>query len=183
VEEWKRKRKKVIAKHRDSDCPVGAAGGAETSTMTVVNPRLVNAPNTRPSWDEHFLFIAEAVSGRADCRRRKVGAVVVKENRIKSTGYNGSPPGGKSCLAGQCPRGLKSKAEVVPGSSYDTGAGSCIALHAEQNALLYASPDDRKGATLYLTDQPCEGCWRMIQGSGIARVVYGIADVYVTLEV
>jgi dCMP deaminase len=168
---------------RGLDYPVGVAGGVETTSMTVASPSRANARITRESREANFLNIARAVSGRADCSRRAVGAVVVKDNRIKSTGYNGSPPGGPSCLQGQCPRGLMSKTEVPPESSYDTGPGTCIALHAEQNALLYASPDDRQGATLYLTDKPCDGCWRMIQGSGINRVIYGSADDYLEVLV
>jgi dCMP deaminase len=59
---------------------------------------------------------------------------------------------------------------IEPGTSYDTGPGACIALHAEQNALLYASRDACEGATMYITDDPCDGCKRMIAGSGIAQV-------------
>lgn len=123
----------------------------------------------RPDWDWYFLNIALAVAYRADCSRRQVGAVLVKDNRIKSTGYNGAPSGGPSCLKGECPRG---QSDVEPGSSYDTGAGACIAVHAEANALLYASREDCEGATLYVTAEPCDGCARLIVGSGIARVVY-----------
>lgn len=123
----------------------------------------------RPTWDAYFLGIASAVAARADCSRRKVGAVIVRNHRIVSTGYNGSPPGGKSCLKGECPRGLSS---VEPLSSYDTGPGSCIALHAEANALLYASRDDREGSTLYITCEPCDGCLRLIRGSGLKAYVY-----------
>ncbi len=124
----------------------------------------------RPDWQEYWLGIAKAVAARADCSRRKVGAVIVDaNNRLVSSGYNGSPPGGPSCLAGQCPRGLST---VAPGSSYDTGPGSCIALHAEQNAIIWASPERLKGATLYITDAPCEGCQRLINGVGIVNVVY-----------
>jgi dCMP deaminase len=60
---------------------------------------------------------------------------------------------------------------VAPGSSYDTGEGACIALHAEQNALLRATWDDMAGATLYVTDDPCGGCMRMIRGTLIRRVI------------
>jgi dCMP deaminase len=150
----------------------------------------------RPTWDEYFLGIAEAVSARADCTRRQVGAVVVKDNRIRSTGYNGSPPGGPSCLAGECPRGLHSQVivehpengylafgcrcgndwpcpkAVDPGSSYDAGAGSCVASHAEANALLYAGRDQTLGATLYLTSAPCDGCERLVRAAGISRVIW-----------
>lgn len=130
------------------------------------------AASERPGWDEYFLGIAAAVAVRADCTRRKVGAVIVKDQRIKASGYNGAPSGGLSCLAGECPRGRMSPEQVEPGSSYDTGSGACIALHAEQNAIMYCSREDRIGATIYVTDQPCDGCMRMISGSGLVRVVY-----------
>ena len=131
---------------------------------------MVNDP--RPTWDEYYLNVAKAVSARADCTRRKVGAIVVLGDRIVSTGYNGAPAGKPGCLtAHACPRGRMSKDDVLPGSSYDTGVGACIALHAEQNAIIRAGLDCR-GATLYLTDAPCDGCARLIEGSGIGRVVY-----------
>ncbi len=94
------------------------------------------------------------------------------DHTIIATGYNGGPAGGPSCLKGECPRGLMSKTEVLPNSSYDTGAGTCIALHAEQNALLRTTWALMDGATLYVTDEPCDGCARMIAGTPIARVVY-----------
>ena len=124
---------------------------------------------SRPDWDDYFLGIATAVAARADCSRRQVGAVIVSERRIVATGYNGAPAGGPSCLAGECPRGLSA---VAPGSSYDTGAGACVALHAEQNALLWSSRADRAGAAIYITCPPCDGCARLIAGSGLGRVVY-----------
>lgn len=128
----------------------------------------------RPSWDEYGLGLAQAVAARADCTRRQVGAVVMRPDRtIVSTGYNGGPSGGPSCLKGECPRGLMTSEEVTPlTTSYDTGVGSCIALHAEQNALLRATWDEMQGATLYLTCEPCPGCARMITGTPIARVVW-----------
>jgi len=131
----------------------------------------------RPGWDEYFLGIAEAVSARADCTRRRCGAVIVKNRRIVATGYNGAPAGGKSCLKGECPRGRLSHSELPPGasdapSSYDTGAGSCIALHAEQNAVMYSDQDSRKSASIYVTDEPCGGCMRMLSGSGVLMVVF-----------
>jgi dCMP deaminase len=122
----------------------------------------------RPDWDDYFLGIAKAVAARAECSRRLVGAVLVKDNRIRATGYNGAPAGAPSCLNGHCPRAFSN---VKPGSSYDTGAGSCIAVHAEANVLLYARRDDCEGATLYITDDPCGGCERLILGSGVTSVV------------
>ncbi|WP_176611774.1 deaminase [Actinomadura sp. WMMB 499] len=124
---------------------------------------------SRPDWREYFLGIAEAVAKRGDCSRRQVGAVVVDiDQRIVSTGYNGTEPGGPSCLDGACPRATS---DVPPGSSYDTGPGACISVHAEANALLYAGQARAKGSTLYLTDRPCKGCTRLIRASGIAWVI------------
>lgn len=131
----------------------------------------------RPSWDNYGLELAKAVAIRADCTRRKVGAVLMRPDKtIVATGYNGGPPKGKSCLKGECPRGQKSLEEVPAytegETSYDSGPGSCIALHAEQNALLRASWDEMLDATLYITDEPCQGCIRMIVGTHIAKVVW-----------
>jgi dCMP deaminase len=127
----------------------------------------------RPTWDEWGLLVADTVSMRADCTRRRVGAVLLDwRHRIVATGYNGAPAGEKGCLTdGACPRGRASLEEVEPLSSYDTGLGSCIALHAEQNVVIRASWSEMDGATLYVTDRPCGGCFRTIQGTPIHRVV------------
>lgn len=150
----------------------------------------------RPDWDDYFLGIAEAVSKRGDCTRRQVGALIVDSGRrIVSTGYNGATPGTKGCLEwGACPRGrhyaLVGRAfspeiaarncacgntwpcdKAVPsGSSYDTGPGACIAIHAEMNALLYAFRSVA-GMTMYITTEPCDGCLKPIRGAQISRVV------------
>lgn len=132
---------------------------------------------TRPGWATYFLDIAEVVATRADCTRRQVGAVIVdQQRRIVATGYNGSPPRGPSCLAGECPRGRLTRDEL-PGyaegdNSYDLGPGTCVALHAEQNSVMYCSMDQRRGATLFVTAEPCGGCWRMLGGSGIETVYW-----------
>lgn len=123
----------------------------------------------RFSWDEWGMILARAVAQRADCTRRQVGAVVMDpDHNIVATGYNGAASGVTGCIAGGCPRATSG---VEPGSSYDTGAGTCIALHAEQNALLRASWADMKGSTLYVTEEPCDGCWRMIRGTPITQVI------------
>ena len=123
---------------------------------------------SRMLWTDYFLNIAEAVSLRSSCERAKVGAIIVDiSNRIVSTGYNDSPSGEPGCEA--CPRRTSG---CAPGSSYDTGAGACVALHAEQNCLLYAGRDDVRGSTMYLTREPCDGCWKMLRGSGLSRVVW-----------
>lgn len=152
----------------DPTIPVGTVIADHRAYLTAQVPH--GTKLGRPEWDDYFLGIAKAVSRRADCSRRKVGAVVVdRSNRIVSTGYNGSEPGGPSCLAGECPRAAS---DVEPGSSYDTGEGACIAVHAEMNALLYAGRDGTKGSTLYITDEPCEGCRKPIKASGLKWVVW-----------
>ncbi|MFE2997953.1 deoxycytidylate deaminase [Nocardia sp. NPDC059246] len=116
---------------------------------------------SRPTWDEYFIGIARAVSARSDCHRDKVGAVVVRDKRIRATGYNGAPAGKPGCL--ECPRRTS---ECAPGSSY----GNCVAVHAEANALLYCDREDLVDATLYITRKPCYACSKLIAGAGISRV-------------
>lgn len=130
--------------------------------------------NDRPKWTPYFLGVAAAVAERGDCRRSRVGAVLVdKRRRIRGSGYNGAEPGGPSCLAGECPRGLQSYDEVAPLSSYaETGPSSCIALHAEQNLVLYSSPEDRDGGSVFITREPCDPCLRMLKGSGVVNIVW-----------
>lgn len=124
--------------------------------------------NERPGWDEYFLNICKAVAQRADCRRAQHGCVIVKDNRIVSTGYNGSPSGGASCLNGECPRGLLSNEECRSLSSYE----NCISLHAEQNAIAYSNRSDTAGATLFVTGKQCDMCRKLAMAAGIIRVVW-----------
>ena len=124
---------------------------------------------SRPSWDRYFTDLAIAVSKRADCRRAQHGAVIVKDFRVVSTGYNAAPSGGPSCLNGECPRGLLTYEETA---SLTGGYDSCIAQHAEGNAIAFASHSETNGATLYVTGQPCIGCWKNIQAAGIIRTVW-----------
>lgn len=128
----------------------------------------------RPDWDEWGIWLAAAVSLRADCRRRRVGAVLLDEwHRVVGQGYNGSAPGGPSCLAGHCPR---SSSDAPPLSSYDTGPGACIAVHAELNAVLDAGLVRSRGTAMYCTDEPCPGCEKIIRGAGVSRVVWPEGD-------
>ncbi|AXK86548.1 deoxycytidylate deaminase [Nocardia farcinica] len=117
---------------------------------------------SRPTWDEYFIGIARAVAARSDCERDKVGAVVVRNHRIRATGYNGAPAGWPGCHT--CPRRTSN---CTPGSSYD----NCIAIHAEANALLHCDREDLIDATLYVTRAPCYACYKLISGAGITRVV------------
>lgn len=134
--------------------------------------------HTRPDWDEYFLAIATAVSARADCRRRQVGAVIVDVNhRIIATGYNGVPAGSPGCLAGACPRGLLTYEQLAEHTDYDKGPGRCLSTHAEMNAIIYAGHQVR-GCTIYVTDAPCHGCAKHLASAGIARVVVvGVGEV------
>lgn len=118
----------------------------------------------RQSWDDYFLDLARATSTRATCSRRKHGAIIVQDRRIVATGYNGGPSGYPHCEDGGCPRAASSAPQ---GHDYE----ACIAIHAEANALLFASPQERSGATLYCTGAPCFGCAKLIANSGVAEVV------------
>jgi dCMP deaminase len=131
-----------------------------------VSDRPYNLEGGRQSWDDYFLALANATATRSNCSRRKIGAVVVHERHIRSTGYNGPPAGYGHCDAGACPR---AQTESTMSFGYD----NCVALHAEANALLFASPQDREGATLYTSAAPCFSCAKLIANSGIAEVVAG----------
>lgn len=121
-------------------------------------------PAERVSWDEYFLELARATATRATCVRRKHGAVIAKDRKIVSTGYNGGPSGYPHCDEGACPRATS---EAPQGYDYER----CIAIHAEANALLFSSPEEREGAALYCTGAPCFGCAKLLANSGIAEVV------------
>jgi dCMP deaminase len=118
----------------------------------------------RASWDEYYLELARTTASRATCSRRRHGAVIVKGRRIVSTGYNGGPSGYPHCDEGACPRATSSAPQ---GHDYDR----CIAIHAEANALLFSSPEEREGASLFCTGAPCFGCAKLIANSGVAEVV------------
>ncbi|MGI6307588.1 MAG: deoxycytidylate deaminase [Dethiobacteria bacterium] len=111
----------------------------------------------RKDWDNYFIDIAFQVAERSTCPRRRVGAVIVKDKRIKGTGYNGSPSGLAHCLDEGC--------LMVNNHCIRT-------IHAEINALLECEPGERKGATIYVTDRPCAECAKCIINCGISRVVF-----------
>lgn len=123
---------------------------------------------TRPDWKEYFMEIAELVSKRSTCDRRKVGAVIVKDKHILTTGYNGPPSGVSHCAQVGC---LRAKMGVPSGQRHEL----CRGLHAEQNAIIQASLHgvSTKGATLYCTHQPCVICAKMIINAGIKKIIFG----------
>jgi dCMP deaminase len=121
----------------------------------------------RPSWDEYFMKIARDVSERATCIRRKVGAVVVKDKRILSTGYNGAPAGVTHCTNENCLRTINN---IPSGERHEL----CRGLHAEQNAIIQAALHgvSINNASIYITNQPCSICTKMLINSGIKKFIY-----------
>ena len=121
---------------------------------------------SRPTWDEYFMRIAREVSGRSTCLRRKVGAVLVKDKRILTTGYNGAPRGIAHCTDRGC---LREQLNVPSGERHEL----CRGLHAEMNALLQAAVHGVPvhGSVLYCTNTPCSLCTKMLINAGVTRVV------------
>lgn len=133
-------------------------------------------PDTRPDWDSYFMEIARVVAHRGNCRRRQVAAVAVKDRRIISTGYNGTPRGVRNCFAGGCPR----CAGNAPSGS---DLAECLCCHAEENAITQAAYHGicLRGATMYVTLSPCLTCAKMMINAGIEEVVYD-ADYRFTVQ-
>ena len=123
----------------------------------------------RPSWDEYFMEIAYKVSERSTCIRRQVGAVLVKNKQIISTGYNGSIRGTKHCIddPNLC---LRSSESIPTGERLDL----CRAIHAEINAIIQAARNgiSTDGCTLYVTTRPCRDCFNACYQAGIVRFIY-----------
>jgi dCMP deaminase len=127
----------------------------------------VGQPPQRPSWDTYFMDITGLVARRTTCIRRAVGAVIVKDKRILSTGYNGAPSGIRHCREAGC---MRERLRVPSGQRHEL----CRGIHAEQNAIIQAAYHgvSIKDATLYCTTQPCSICAKMIINAGIRNVVY-----------
>ena len=121
----------------------------------------------RPDWDEYFMGIARVVASRSNCVKRKVAAVVTRDKRIISTGYNGTPRGTKNCNEGGCPRCN----DLAPGG---TRLDECLCSHAEENAITQSAYHgvSLKGGTVYTTFSPCLQCTKMIINAGLGEVVY-----------
>lgn len=123
---------------------------------------------TRPDWDAYFSILAKTTAERSDCRRSKVGSIIVdSEHRVVSLGYVGTLPGSPGCLSGACPRGLLSLKDHPRGGSYE----NCISFHSEANAIKNAN-SQTEGCTIYVTREPCEDCYILIKEAGITRVVF-----------
>lgn len=132
--------------------------------------------SNRPDKDTYYLKIAESVLERSTCLRRRYGAVIINNDEIVSTGYNGAPRGEKNCVdCGYCYR----EANNIPkGERYE----ACVSVHAEQNAIISASRKETLGGTIYIVGKeknnsyadgtPCLICSRMIKNAGIENVIY-----------
>ena len=120
----------------------------------------------RPSWDDYFVNIAKLTSKRSNCIKRKVGCIIVKNKRILSLGYNGTPVNTLNCYEGGCQR----CANIENTSA--TNLDLCMCLHAEENAILFVSKEDLKNSTMYVTLIPCISCVKKILQCGISRVIY-----------
>ena len=121
----------------------------------------------RPSWDEYFMQITRLVATRATCLRRKVGAILVRDRHVLTTGYNGPPRGVPHCdELGGC---LRDKLGVASGERHELSR----AVHAEQNAIIQAAVHgiSIEGATLYATNQPCSLCTKMLVNAGVKEFV------------
>lgn len=121
-------------------------------------------------WDKRFVELAKTISDWSSCYKenRQVGAVIVRDRRILTTGYNGAPAGIVSCKErGEC---LRNKLGIASGTHHEI----CYAIHAEQNAIIQAAKIgvSIQDATLYCTHQPCAICAKMIVNAGISRIVY-----------
>ena len=123
----------------------------------------------RPDWDEYFMKLAKVASLRSNCVKRKVAAIIVRDKRVISTGYNGTPRGTKNCYEGGCPR---------CNNLADSGTllDECLCSHGEENAITQAAYHGMsvKGGILYSTFAPCLTCTKMIINAGILEVVYNL---------
>lgn len=138
------------------------------TTLTALNKKIKEiTKHTRPNWDEYFFKILDAVSTRGTCDRAYVACVIVKDNRILATGYNGAPPGVKQCdEIGHW---------MIKATYPDQGEKThCIrTVHAEQNAIAHAAKYgiSLEGATMYVNVQPCIHCTKLLISAGIKKVI------------
>ncbi len=128
---------------------------------------LEKVENDRPPYDEYFMEMAHVVSKRSTCLRRKVGAILVKDKHILSTGYNGAPKGFKHCSEVGC---IREKKDIPSGERHEL----CRGLHAEQNAIIQAAVFGVSitNSTLYCTSTPCVVCVKMLINAGVKEIIY-----------
>lgn len=136
----------------------------------------------RLSTDAWGLLLAEAYSKKAACSRSMVGAVILDDDHeFVAGGFNGTPRKTLECIHGGCPRGMLTYEQIAEHADYDRGPGRCTAVHAEMNALLRAGKSAR-GATMYVTREPCPGCAKHVRAAGIRRVVWPGGEIDYAME-
>jgi dCMP deaminase len=176
VQPWRERRSLIVWIGRNGHSPANGDRVIEDDTpdadaREALNQWILAAvrQQERPGWDEYFMKIAQVASMRSNCIKRKVGAVIVRDRRIVSTGYNGTPRGTKNCSEGGCPR-CNSLA------SSGTRLDECLCSHAEENAITQAAYHGTsvKDGTLYTTFAPCLMCSKMIINSGIIEVIFHV---------
>jgi dCMP deaminase len=121
----------------------------------------------RPSWDEYFMRMAYLAASRSNCIRRKVGAVIVRDNNVLATGYNGPPSHAVNCDIVGC---IRDELKIPSGERHEL----CRGLHAEQNAIIQAAVNGSpiKGSKIYVTTHPCVVCSKMIMNSDIKEIIF-----------
>jgi dCMP deaminase len=176
LQAWKERQSVLVWIGPDTQAPpeaeqVISANASESEAQEQLNGLILTAmrQQERPDWDEYFIKIAQVASMRSNCIKRKVGAVIVRDKRIVSTGYNGTPRKTKNCNQGGCPR-CNSLA------SSGTRLEECLCSHAEENAITQAAYHGTsvRDGSLYTTFAPCLMCSKMIINSGIIDVIFNV---------
>jgi len=129
--------------------------------------RIIPLSMDRPDNDTYFMEMADLVAKRSTCVRRKVGAVIVKDKRVLTTGYNGSPRGTKHCEESGC---IREQMKIPSGTRHEL----CRGVHAEQNAVIQAAyfGISIKDSTVYTTTFPCSMCAKILINAGVTEIVY-----------
>ncbi|KAF9074823.1 cytidine deaminase-like protein [Rhodocollybia butyracea] len=147
-----------------NDHPTISAFHAHIECLDLLNP-----VHLRPDWDTYFMTLASLASQRSNCMKRRVGAILVRDKRIVSTGYNGTPRGVRNCNEGGCAR-------CNEGAKSESDNDECLCLHAEENALLEAGRERvGKGSVLYCNTCPCLKCTVKIIQTGVECVIYNLS--------
>ena len=176
LQPWRGRRSLIVWVGRNGEAPADGErvivdDTSETEARETLNQWILVAmrQQERPGWDEYFMKIAQVASMRSNCIKRKVGAVIIRDRRIVSTGYNGTPRGTKNCNEGGCPR-CNSLA------SSGTRLDECLCSHAEENAITQSAYHGTsvKDGILYTTFAPCLMCSKMIINSGIIEVIFNV---------
>lgn len=127
--------------------------------------------SSKPDWDHYFMELAHVIKKRSNCLRTHYGSLIVRDHRIVTTGYNGTPHGIKNCDEGGCERCLRREKGEIQTHEYQE---SCICVHSEQNAIIQAAylGVSTNGAIMYSTISPCSSCAKLIINAGIIQYMF-----------